>query len=260
MLKLRLIPTLLWKDYGLVKGVAFDSWRRVGTVLPAIKVYTARDVDELILLDITATKEAREPDYASLSEFAAECTVPLTVGGGVANVKTIRRLLAAGADKVAINTAAYVDPALISAAADQFGSQCVVVAIDARRVDGTHRCYARCGSQRTDRVAGEWAAEVAARGAGEVLVTSVERDGTMAGYDLDLIRTVADAVDIPVIASGGAGNYSDMLDAITVGGASAVAAASIFHFTQCTPAEAKLFLSSKGVPVRSANVARVGGT
>lgn len=252
MLKLRLIPTLLWKDYGLVKGVGFDSWRRVGTVLPAIKVYTSRDVDELILLDISATLEHRQPDFASLSEFAAECTVPLTFGGGIRSVETIRRLLGAGADKVAINSAAYENQALITEAANLFGSQCVVASIDARRVsNGTYRCVAKCGSEMTNHEPAAWATEMANCGAGEILITSVERDGSMEGYALDLIKAVANAVDIPVIASGGAGNYQHMFDAISIGGASAVAAASIFHFTQQTPAEAKQFLSSLGVPVRA---------
>lgn len=252
MLKVRVIPTLLWKDYGLVKGVGFDSWRRVGTVLPAIKVYTAREVDELILVDIRATLDRREPDFGSLSEFAAECTVPLTFGGGVRDVETIRRLLGAGADKVAINSATYNDPSLVEAAADQFGSQCVVVSIDARRVDGNrYECVAHSGTEFTGREPAQWAVEMARRGAGEILITSVECDGTMQGYDLDLIKAVVDAVDVPVIASGGAGSYSDLLAAVQAG-ASAIAAASMFHFTQQTPADAKAFLSEHGIPVRGA--------
>jgi cyclase len=256
MLKVRLIPTLLWKGFGLVKGIGFDSWRRVGTVLPAIKVYTARDVDELILADIVATPENREPDYDALSDFAGECTVPLTFGGGIRNVATIRKVLAAGADKVSINTAAFFDPDLIASGADRFGNQCIVVAIDVRKkADGEYRCAVRCGSELTDRDPVAWAVEAARRGAGEILLTSVERDGTMQGYDLDLIQRVAAAVDIPVIASGGAGSYEHMLQAITIGGASAVAAASVFHFTQQTPAEAKQYLGSRGIPVRGHSVA-----
>jgi imidazole glycerol-phosphate synthase subunit HisF len=254
MLKLRVIPTLLWKDFGLVKGVGFDSWRRVGTILPAIKVYTSRDVDELILLDIRATLENRPPDFASLSEFAAECTVPLTFGGGIRNIATIRRLLTAGADKVAINSAVFDHPALVTEAADAFGSQCVVVSIDARRTSGGYRCASRAATALTEHEPAAWAAEMARRGAGEILITSVERDGSMEGYDVDLVKSVVEAVDIPVIASGGAGNYQHMLDAIHAGGASAVAAASIFHFTQQTPAEAKEFLGRHGVPVRSGTI------
>ena len=197
MLKLRLIPTLLWKDYGLVKGIGFDSWRRVGTVLPSIKVYTSRDVDELILVDIRATIENREPDYGSLSEFAAECTVPLTFGGGIRSVATIRRLLGAGADKIAINSAAYEHPALITEAAELFGSQCVVASIDARRqADGTYRCATRSGTVLTEHEPAAWATELARRGAGEIFITSVERDGTMEGYDIALIRSVSKACSL----------------------------------------------------------------
>lgn len=250
MLKLRVIPTLLWKGFGLVKGVGFDSWRRVGTVLPAIKVYTARDVDELVLLDISATQERREPDYEALMEVAAECTVPLTVGGGIFNVGIVRRLLAAGADKVAINTAAYSDPTIVSTAAETFGSQCVIASIDAKLIDGEYRCVTHSGTVVVENKPAEWAVELARRGAGEILITSVDRDGTMAGYDITLVRQVAEAVDIPVIASGGAGTFQHMLDAIA-NGAAAVAAASIFHFTQQTPAEAKQFLREHGIPVRA---------
>lgn len=255
MLKVRVIPTLLWKDPGLVKGVGFDSWRRVGTVMPAIKVYNTRQVDELIVLDISATAEGRLPDYETIEEFSAECFVPLTVGGGVRSLEGIRGLLRAGADKVAINTAAYESPSLIREAAEKFGSQCIVVSIDARRnAGGDHECFSRCGSKATGKEAGAWAREAERLGAGEILVTSVERDGTMQGYDLDLLKRVTDGVRIPVIASGGAGNYQHMVEAVTLAGCSAVAAASIFHFTQQTPMEAKEYLSSRGVPVRNANV------
>ena len=250
MLKVRIIPTLLWKNFGLVKGVGFDSWRRVGSVLPSVKVYNTRQVDELIFLDITATGEDREPDYESISEFSSECFVPLTVGGGVRSVKDVRRLLLAGADKVAINSAAYENPELIRDAAVRFGAQCVVVSIDVRNHDGKYVCVSHSGANSTGRDPVEWARNVEARGAGEILLTSVERDGTMEGYDLELVRRVAEAVNIPVIASGGAGNYRHMLDAIRIGGASALAAASMFHFTQQTPMEAKRFLASEGVPVR----------
>jgi cyclase len=258
MLKVRLVPTLLWKDFGLVKGVAFDSWRRVGTVLPAVKVYTSRDVDELILLDIAANSGRREPDYDALLDIAAECTVPLTFGGGIRELDTIRQLLSAGADKVAINTAAYETPELVTVAADKFGSQCIVVSIDARKLpDGEYRCATHCGTRLTDCTPSDWARTMVSRGAGEILITSVERDGTMSGYDLDLIGRVARAVDVPVIASGGAGNYHHLLEAIR-NGASAVAAASIFHFTQQTPAEAKQFLAAHGIPVRGVSCRPTG--
>jgi cyclase len=256
VLKVRIIPTLLWKNLGLVKGTGFDSWRRVGTIMPAIKVYNTRQVDELIVVDISATSEQRLPDFAEVREFSAECFVPLTVGGGIRELAQIRELLRAGADKVSINSAAYDCPALIEQAAERFGSQCVVASIDAsRNPDGSYRCLSRSGTRETGREPAEWAGELERRGAGEILITSVERDGTMAGYDLELVRLVADRVKIPVIASGGAGTYGHLYEALTTGGATAVAAASIFHFTEQTPLEAKQFLAARGIPVRNLGVA-----
>ena len=249
MLKVRIIPTLLWKDFGLVKGVRFDSWRRVGSVLPAIKVYNARDVDELILVDITASTERRSPDHESVAEFADECFVPLTVGGGIRTHAHIVSLLHAGADKVAVNTALFEEPRLVDDAARQFGSQCVVASVDVRRVDERLTCLSYSGSHDAGRDPIEWARELADRGAGEILLTSIDRDGTMSGYDLELIERVAAAVPVPVIASGGAGRYQDLIDAVRAG-ASAVAAASMFHFTEQTPAEAKAAMQMAGIPVR----------
>jgi cyclase len=255
MLKVRVIPTLLWKNVGLVKGIAFDSWRRVGTVMPAVKVYNTRDVDELIILDIAATNEKRCADYDSISEFSAECFIPLTVGGGVTNLDMVRELLRAGADKVAINSAAYDQPNLIRKAAKHFGSQCVVASVDVRKMeDGTYECFSHCGSKPTGRNPREWAKELEELGAGEILITSIELDGTMQGYDLELVKMLTDQVNIPVIASGGAGNYQDMFNVINTAKASAVAAASIFHFTEQTPLEAKRFLASKNIPVRDVNI------
>jgi imidazole glycerol-phosphate synthase subunit HisF len=255
MLKVRVIPTLLWKDYGLVKGVGFDSWRRVGPVLPAVKVYNARDVDELVLLDITATALGQEPDAVSVADFAVECVVPFTVGGGVRTPEQMLHLLHAGADKVTINTAAYDEPELIERGAARFGSQCVVVSIDVRTLDGHWRCVSHCGQRDQGRDPVDWAREVAARGAGEILLTSVERDGTLQGYDLALVERVARAVPIPVIASGGAGCYEHLVQAVRDAGASAVAAASMFHFTEQTPAGAKQALAAAGIPVRPGFVA-----
>lgn len=253
MLKVRVIPTLLWKNFGLVKGVGFDSWRRVGPVLPAIKVYNTREVDELILVDILAHKGADDPDFESINEFGQDCFVPFTVGGGITRIDQVQKLLRAGADKVSINTAAYQHPGLITEIAKRHGVQCVVASIDARRDgDGKYLCYSHAGQVQTRYEVAEWAREVEARGAGEILITSVERDGTMQGYDLSLIETVVNAVNIPVIASGGAGNYAHMVEAVVQGGASAVAAASIFHFTEQTPAGAKAALAAAGVPAREA--------
>lgn len=254
MLKVRIIPTLLWKDVGLVKGKAFDSWRRVDTVLPVIKVYNMREVDEMILLDISATRNMREPDYESIAEFASECFVPLTVGGGVSNIQHIKQLLRVGADKVAINSAAYRNPKLINEASDMFGTQCVVVSIDVRKnSDGIYQCYSECGNHLEAVSVVDWAKEMASRGAGELLITSIENDGMMKGYDIELISQVTKSVNIPVIASGGAGCYQDFVDAICISNASAVAAASIFHFTEQTPLEAKKYMTEKGIAVRNMN-------
>lgn len=251
MLKTRIIPTLLWKNYGLVKGVSFDSWRRVGPIMPAVKVYNLRHVDELIVLDITATEEKGIPDYGTIEEFSKECFMPLTVGGGVSNIEHIKNLLRAGADKICINSALYENPDLIKEGVKLFGSQCIVVSIDAKRIDGNiYECYSHNGKKPTGKEVVELAKEVEKLGTGEILITSIEKDGSMEGYDVELIKTVTSNVSIPVIASGGAGNYEDMYKAIIEGNASAVAAASIFHFTQQTPVEAKRYLASKGIPVR----------
>lgn len=251
MLKIRVIPTLLWKDYGLVKGVGFDSWRRIGTVLPAIKVYNTRHVDELILMDITATAKKKNPDYFSLSEFVEECFVPLTFGGGIHGIDQIKKLLRAGVDKVAINSAAYENIDIIKQASSYFGSQCIVASIDARKV-GLEKweCFSHCGTKSTGCEPGEWAGKLEKNGAGEILITSIEKDGCMKGYDLELIKQVSSKVKIPVIASGGAGNYNHFSEALKLGGASAIAAASMFHFSELTPAGAKNFLEGHGFPVR----------
>jgi imidazole glycerol-phosphate synthase subunit HisF len=251
MLKIRVMPTLLFKDLGLVKGVAFDSWRRVGSVMQAVKVYNMREVDELVFLDITATRERRPPDLETVDEIADECFMPLTVGGGVSGIEDFRNLLRVGADKVAVNSAAVDRPLLIAEASKHFGAQCVVVSIDVRRdVNGRPEVYTECGKRATGLDPVVWAQQVEALGAGELLLTSVDRDGTMSGYDVDLVRSVATAVAIPVIASGGAGTYAHMEEIVAEGKASAVAAASIFHFTQQTPREAKAYLRSHGYMVR----------
>ena len=250
MLKIRIIPTLLWKNVTLVKGVAFDSWRRVGTMIPAVKVYNTRQVDELIVVDITATGEGREPDYETVEEFSAECFVPLTVGGGVNSVETIKKLLRAGADKVCINTGLYENPEMVKKGVKLFGKQCIIASIDVKREGDKFICYSHSGTKSTNSELLEVVLEVYELGVGEILITSIELDGTMKGYDLEMIKLVADNVDIPVIASGGAGNYEHMYEAISKGRATAIAAASIFHFTEQTPLEAKKYLGKKGIPVR----------
>jgi len=251
VLKVRIIPTLLYCDFGLVKGERFDSQRVVGSAIQAIKVYNLRGVDELVFVDVTATIQGRRPDFELVDELANECFMPLAVGGGVRTIEDVRGLLQVGADKVSINTAAVENPSLVQAAAELFGSQCVVVSIDTKEeADGTSNVWIRSGTVPTGRDPVELAVEMAALGAGEILLTSIDRDGTMTGYDIDTIRRVSQAVTIPVIASGGAGSHVDMGRALIEANASAVAAAAMFHYTQQTPAEAKAYLKSLGLPVR----------
>lgn len=251
MLKVRIIPTLLYKHTGLVKGTGFDSWRNVGSAMQAVKVYNLREVDELIFLDIAATAEGRPPDFDLIDELADECFMPLAVGGGVASLEDAQDLLAVGADKVCLSTAAVENPALVEAIAGRFGAQCVVASVDAKEIaPGEYRVTSRCGTRVSYERPAAFAARMERCGAGELLIQSVNRDGTMAGYDIGLIRSVAEAVSIPVIASGGAGTYADLAAAVLEGGASAVAAAAMWHFTEQTPREAKAHLAEQGVPVR----------
>lgn len=251
MLKVRIIPTLLHRDFGLVKGVRFDSRRAVGSAMQAVKVYNLRGVDELVFFDVTATAQGRPPDFELVDDLADDCFMPLTVGGGVQELAHFDRLLAVGADKVAIGSAAVADPQLIGRAAERFGSQCVVAVIDVRRADsGEATVWSHSGAHATGRCPVAVAREASERGAGELILQSIDRDGTMTGYDLELLRAVSEAVSVPVVASGGAGSYDDMRTAVVDGGASAVAAASIFHFTQQTPAEAREHLRTAGIPVR----------
>jgi cyclase len=245
------MPTLLFKDVGLVKGVRFDSWRRVGSAMQTVKVYNMREVDELVFLDIAATKENRPPDYDTIDELADECFMPMAVGGGIRNIKDVRHLLQVGADKVVVNTAAVEIPELVSQIAGKFGSQCVVVSIDARQsASGEYEVYTRSGSQPTGIHPVDLAKKVERLGAGEILITSIDRDGTLSGYDIELTKIVSEAVSIPVIAAGGAGSYADMSAVLNQTKVSAIAAASIFHFTQQTPLEAKSYLQEQGINVR----------
>ncbi len=251
MLKVRIIPTLLWKNLGLVKGIGFNSWRRVGTILPAIKVYNTRQVDEMIVLDISASQQNAEPDFEMLADIAHECFVPLTFGGGIASIAHITKALRLGADKITINSAAHDNPKLVKEASEKFGAQCIVVSIDARQhEDGQYYCYKHSGSVATGTEVVAWAREAERLGAGEILITDIDLDGSMKGYNQQLIKIVSEAVSIPVIASGGAGKMEDFYEAIVVNGASAVAAASLFHFTQATPLEIKNYLAAKGIAVR----------
>jgi cyclase len=250
VLKVRVLPTLLFKNASLVKGKSFASDRPVGSAMQAIKVYNRREVDELVFFDVSASLEGRPPDYALIDELADECFMPLTVGGGVSRVEHVRELLMVGADKVCINSGALQDQSLISEGARRFGNQCIVVGIDVRREADSWQVYSHAGTRPTGRDPVSWARDVERLGAGEIILTSIDRDGTMTGYDVDVIRLVSQAVSIPVVASGGAGDFGHMVEALREGGASAVASASIYHFTQKTPLEAKTYLKAHGFDVR----------
>jgi imidazole glycerol-phosphate synthase subunit HisF len=251
MLKLRIIPTLLYRNMTLVKGIGFDSWRRVASVMQAIKVYNMREVDELIFVDITATIENRKPDFELVDDFADECFMPLTVGGGVTQIEDVRNLLKVGADKVAINSAAVINPELIRKSSEMFGAQCIVVSIDAKKnEDGNYEVYTHSGAKPTGLDPVSFAMKMEEYGAGEILITSIDLDGTMKGYDIDLIDSISKNVNIPVIASGGAGNYQHMFEVVQKTNSDALAVASIFHFTEQTPLEAKRYLGERGISVR----------
>lgn len=251
----RIIPCLDVTAGRVVKGVNFVGLVDAGDPVEIARRYNAQGADELTFLDITATSDDRDLILPIIEAVASEVFIPLTVGGGVRQVSDIQRLLNAGADKVSINSAAVANPDLVRQAADHHGSQCIVVAIDARKVsaDGEPprwEVYTHGGRKAAGLDAVEWARRMAAYGAGELLLTSMDRDGTKSGFDLELTRAVADAVPIPVIASGGVGNLQHLADGVIVGGASAVLAASIFHYGEYTIQQAKEFLASKGVKVR----------
>jgi cyclase len=249
----RIIPCLDVDAGRVVKGVRFSDIVDAGDPVAVAKRYDQQGADEITFLDITASSQGRDILVNTVAAVAEQVFIPLTVGGGVRDLDDIRLLLNAGADKVSINTAAVGDPALIEKAARQFGSQCIVVAIDARRVaDQPARwgVYTHGGRRATGLDAVAWAREMAARGAGEILLTSMDRDGTRLGFDLELTRAVSDAVPIPVIASGGVGTLQHLVEGITVGGADAVLAASIFHFGEHTIAEAKRLMASHHIEVR----------
>ena len=251
MLKVRLIPCLDVKDGRVVKGVRFVDLVDAGDPVEQARLYDAEGADELCFLDITASHEHRDTIYDVVAGTAEQCFMPLTVGGGVRTTDDVRKLLLAGADKVSINTAAVERPDFVTEAAGKFGTQCIVVAIDAKRV-GRERfeVFTHGGRRATGIDAVGWAKRMAASGAGEILLTSMDRDGTRLGFDIELTRAIADAVRIPVIASGGAGTLDHLAEGVTEGHAAAVLAASIFHFGIHSIAEAKASMKAAGIPVR----------
>ncbi|MBC8102336.1 MAG: imidazole glycerol phosphate synthase subunit HisF [Cytophagales bacterium] len=257
MLTKRIIPCLDVKEGRVVKGVNFLGLRDAGDPVALAAAYDAQGADELVFLDITASHEARGLLFDLAARVAEQVFIPFTVGGGIASVDDFRRILATGADKVSVNSAALKNPDLIRAASERFGSQCVVVAIDPKRTGDTKsgwEVHVHGGRTKTGVDALEWAERVYQLGAGEILLTSMDADGTKAGYDLPMTRAVADLVPIPVIASGGAGTPAHLADALTKGGASAVLLSSILHYGEFTVAQIKEHLSTQGLPIRRASI------
>jgi cyclase len=250
MLSARVIPCLDVDNGRVVKGIKFKEIKDAGDPVLIAKAYEEQGADELVFLDITASSDNRNTMIDVVEKTADTCFMPLTVGGGIRNVKNIRDMLLAGADKVSLNTAAILKPEIIDKASNKFGNQCIVVAIDAKKKDDGWAVYTHGGRKVTQLDAIEWAKEVVSRGAGEILLTSMDRDGTKEGYDIELTKAVSDAVSVPVIASGGVGKPEHMADGIKKGKASAVLVASIFHFGECTIAETKAEMKKHGIPVR----------
>ena len=256
MLAKRIIPCLDVTQGRVVKGVNFESLRDAGDPVEIAARYNGQGADELTFLDITATSDGRDLILPIIEAVAAQVFIPLTVGGGVRAVADVRRLLNAGADKVSFNSAAVANPQVIRDASDKYGAQCIVVAIDAKRraADDSRGpgwdVYTHGGRKNVGLDAVRWAVQMAEYGAGEILLTSMDRDGTKSGFDLELTRAVADAVSVPVIASGGVGSLDDLADGVQIGGADAVLAASIFHYGQHTVGEAKALMAARGIPIR----------
>ena len=251
MLKNRIIPCLDVKNGRVVKGINFVDLIDAGDPVEQAKIYDEQGADELCFLDITASNENRNILLESVKKTAEKCFMPLTVGGGVRTIEDIRNLLLAGADKVSINTAAVKNKDLVKESAEKFGSQCIVVAVDAKKVkENKWEIFTHGGRKSTGIDVLKFVEKMELMGAGEILLTSMDRDGTKKGYDLDLTKKISNSINIPVIASGGVGNVKDLIDGIKIGKASAVLAASIFHFGEHTIQEAKQYLDSKDIPVR----------
>ena len=250
MLKNRIIPCLDVKNGRVVKGINFVDLKDAGDPVEQAKVYSDGGADEICFLDITASNENRNTIYNVVKDTSKKCFVPLTVGGGVRSIEDINKLLNCGADKVSINTAAVQNAELVIESSKKFGSQCIVVAIDAKKNDEIWEVFTHGGRKNTGINAIEFAKKMEECGAGELLITSMDQDGTQAGYDIDLMNKISTTINIPVIASGGVGNLDHLVDGIKLGKASAVLAASIFHYGKYSVKEAKQYLDSKGIPVR----------
>lgn len=251
MLKQRVIPVLLLRDGRMVKGVNFDNYRDTGNPKTAVRIYSAQDADELVFLDIKGSVESQDNLIEIVREAATECFMPLAAGGGVNSVEDVRKLLAAGADKVVITTAAVINPGLIPEIVDKFGNQAVVAGIDYRVTDKGAKVWIRCGQEDTDLDVVEHAKNLVEMGAGEILLNSIDHDGTMEGYDLETPKAVAAVLPVPLIVCGGAGNFAHLADLLKTTGASAAACASIFHFGDNTPIRARSYLRNEGVPMRT---------
>ncbi|OGX59599.1 MAG: imidazole glycerol phosphate synthase cyclase subunit [Omnitrophica WOR_2 bacterium RIFOXYC2_FULL_38_12] len=250
MLKVRVIPIVMLDGYSVVKTIKFSTRRNLGNPITVAQIYNTRNVDELILLDIDASKHEEKIDQFIISEISSKCFMPLTVGGGIRSVDDVRLLLKAGADKVVINSEGYRNPQLIKECSDEFGSQCIVGSVDVKKEsDGSYKCYSNGGVQATGKDPMQWIESLEDFGVGEIIINSIDRDGTMAGYDIDLIEKISQHVGVPLIVAGGAKDEMDCVKAMKAG-ANAISAASIFHFTDITPEQVKNELKENGYPVR----------
>ena len=250
MLSKRIVACLDVREGAVVKGVSFQGLRNAGDPAELARRYNTEGIDELVVLDVTATVEGRLALARTIADVSRELFIPLTVGGGISTEAEAGAVIEAGADKVSVNSAALADPSLLTSLAKRYGSQAVVVAIDAKRAEDGWRVYTRGGRSATTREAVEWAREAEARGAGEILLTSIDKDGTRSGFDCELTWAVASAVSIPVIASGGAGTFEHFREVFTTGGADAALAASVFHFSEHAVSELKNYLAGSGLPIR----------
>ncbi len=249
MLKTRIIPTLLRKNLGLVKGKNFMEHRRVTDVMPLIKIYNKRDVDELVLFDIEKTINKNNINMEFISSLAMEMNIPFSYGGGIQNLNDAKNILFSGADKIILNSAIFENPDLINEISDYIGAQSVIVSVDVKKIDKDYFCFSHSGTKNRKINILDYLKYISNQEYGELILCSIDKEGTMQGYDLELIEIVSQFINVPLIASGGAGSYEDMLDALKAG-ASAIAAGSIFHFTEMNPSGAKKYLHKKGIKIR----------